>query len=150
MWWNDVLEECRVGRLSEHNFCYLHGFPTTAIRNAPTNLHCLPAARARSGMWRVQAAQAKSFIFQLAVAPQIRSKLTCIACQTQTCECSVGKLRQPKASFSQSQWQKNCKEALFASLAIRKSRIRNVACASCESQRLHFPTRSGTTNQIKN
>ena len=34
-WWNDVLDECRVGRQSEHNFCYLHGFPTTAIRKAP-------------------------------------------------------------------------------------------------------------------
>ena len=35
LWWNDVLEECRVGRLSEQNFCYLHGFPTRAIWNAP-------------------------------------------------------------------------------------------------------------------
>ena len=33
--WNDVLEEYRVGRLSEHNFCYLHGFPTTSIWSAP-------------------------------------------------------------------------------------------------------------------
>ena len=35
LWWSNVLEECRVGCLSEHNFCYLHGFPTTPIRRAP-------------------------------------------------------------------------------------------------------------------
>ena len=35
LWWNDALEECRVGRLSEHNFCYLHGFPTTPMWSAP-------------------------------------------------------------------------------------------------------------------
>ena len=33
-WWNQVLEECRNGNLSEQNFCWLHGLPTMAIRKS--------------------------------------------------------------------------------------------------------------------
>ena len=34
-WWNEVLEQARQGELSEDNYNWLHGFPSTCIRNAP-------------------------------------------------------------------------------------------------------------------
>ena len=32
-WWNQVLEEARVGALSEDNYNWLHGIPSTCIRH---------------------------------------------------------------------------------------------------------------------
>ena len=32
-WWNEVLEEARVGDLSENNYNWLHGFPSAPIRH---------------------------------------------------------------------------------------------------------------------
>ena len=35
-WWNEVLEQCRRGELSEDNYDWIHGFPArTSICNAP-------------------------------------------------------------------------------------------------------------------
>ena len=33
-WWNDVLEQARQGALSDENYNWLHGFPSTCIRKA--------------------------------------------------------------------------------------------------------------------
>ena len=36
LWWNEVLEECRIGALSENNFDWIHGYEAVAyISNAP-------------------------------------------------------------------------------------------------------------------
>ena len=46
-WFNQVLEECRSGALTEDNFNFMHGFPTSVPGSWDTKLHRCECARVK-------------------------------------------------------------------------------------------------------